>query len=144
MASSADTRAAEAEAVAARLAARGIEALVGPSSGLDVARPGGPAAPIPVSVAAEVATTARAVLDEPVEVDEGHEPAARSRMPWLARVAFVAAVTLVIALVAWALSLMQAAIEQREFSLMLAGCLVCSAAVGLTLVMVMALNGMPV
>ena len=50
----------------------------------------------------------------------------------------------VIALVSWALSLMQAAIEQREFSLMLAGCLVCSAAVGLTLVMVMALNGMPV
>ncbi|MEB3159031.1 MAG: hypothetical protein VKK03_06165 [Synechococcus sp.] len=50
----------------------------------------------------------------------------------------------VIGLVAWALSLMQAAIEQREFSLMLAGCLVCSAAVGLTLVMVMTLNGMPV
>ena len=39
---------------------------------------------------------------------------------------------LVIGLVAWALSLM------------LAGCLVCSAAVGLTLVMVMTLNGMPV
>jgi len=51
---------------------------------------------------------------------------------------------LVIGLVAWALSLMQAALEQREFSLMLAGCLVCSAAVGLTLVMVMTLNGMPV
>ena len=51
---------------------------------------------------------------------------------------------LVIGLVAWALSLMQAALEQREFSLMLAGCLVCSAAVGLTLVMVMTLNGMSV
>jgi len=51
---------------------------------------------------------------------------------------------LVIALVAWALSLMQSAIEQQEFSLMLAGCLVCSAAVGLTLVMVMTLNGLPV
>ena len=51
---------------------------------------------------------------------------------------------LVIGLVAWALSLMQAALEQREFSLMLAGCLVCSAAIGLTLVMVMTLNGMPV
>lgn len=50
----------------------------------------------------------------------------------------------VIGLVAWALSLMQTAIEQQEFSLMLAGCLVCSAAVGLTLVMVMTLNGMPV
>ena len=48
----------------------------------------------------------------------------------------------VIGLVAWALSLMQSAIEQREFSLMLAGCLVCSAAVGLTLVMVMILSGM--
>ena len=47
-----------------------------------------------------------------------------------------------IGLVAWALSLMQSAIEQREFSLMLAGCLVCSAAVGLTLVMVMTLSGM--
>lgn len=51
---------------------------------------------------------------------------------------------LVITLVAWALSLMQSAIEQQEFSLMLAGCLVCSAAVGLTLVMVMTLNGLPV
>ena len=51
---------------------------------------------------------------------------------------------LVIALVAWALLLMQSAIEQQEFSLMLAGCLVCSAAFGLTLVMVMTLNGLPV
>ncbi|MGC6482717.1 MAG: hypothetical protein ACON4T_04035 [Synechococcus sp.] len=51
---------------------------------------------------------------------------------------------IVISLVAWALSLMQTAIEQQEFSLMLAGCLVCSAAVGLTLVMVMTLNGLPV
>ena len=48
----------------------------------------------------------------------------------------------VIGLVAWALLLMQSAIEQREFSLMLAGCLVCSAAVGLSLVMVMTLSGM--
>ena len=48
----------------------------------------------------------------------------------------------VIGLVAWALSLMQSAIEEQEFSLMLAGCLVCSAAVGLTLVMVMTLSGM--
>ena len=51
---------------------------------------------------------------------------------------------LVIALVVWALSLMQGAVEQQEFSLMLAGCLVCSAAVGLILVMVMTLNGLPV
>jgi hypothetical protein len=52
-------------------------------------------------------------------------------------------VVLVIALVAWALQLMQAAIDQREFSLMLAGCMVCSAAVGLATVMVMTLNGLP-
>ena len=50
---------------------------------------------------------------------------------------------LVIGLVAWAMSLMQAAIDQREFSLMLAGCLVCSAAVGITLVMVITLKGVP-
>jgi hypothetical protein len=52
-------------------------------------------------------------------------------------------VVLVIALVAWALQLMQAAIDQQEFSLMLAGCMVCSAAVGLATVMVMTLNGLP-
>jgi hypothetical protein len=43
----------------------------------------------------------------------------------------------VIALVAWALQLMQSANDSREFSLMLAGCMVCSAAVGLTTVMVL-------
>jgi hypothetical protein len=43
----------------------------------------------------------------------------------------------VVALVAWALSLMQAANDRQEFSLMLAGCMVCSAAVGLTTVMVL-------
>jgi hypothetical protein len=42
----------------------------------------------------------------------------------------------VIALVAWALQLMQAANDRQEFSLMLAGCMVCSAAVGLATVMV--------
>ncbi len=52
-------------------------------------------------------------------------------------------VVLVIALVAWALQLMQAAIDQQEFSLMLAGCMVCSAAVGLATVMVMTLNRLP-
>jgi uncharacterized membrane protein len=46
-------------------------------------------------------------------------------------------VAAVIALVAWALQLMQAANERREFSLMLAGCMVCSAAVGLATVMVL-------
>jgi hypothetical protein len=45
-------------------------------------------------------------------------------------------VALVVALVAWALQLMQAASDRREFSLMLAGCMVCSAAVGLATVMV--------
>lgn len=46
-------------------------------------------------------------------------------------------VALVVALVAWALQLMQAASDRREFSLMLAGCMVCSAAVGLATVMVL-------
>ena len=43
----------------------------------------------------------------------------------------------VVAVVAWALQLMQAAADRKEFSLMLAGCMVCSAAVGLAAVMVM-------
>jgi hypothetical protein len=47
----------------------------------------------------------------------------------------------VVALVAWALQLMQAASDRREFSLMLAGCMVCSAAVGLATVMVLTLSG---
>ncbi|NDD68578.1 MAG: hypothetical protein EBZ29_04075 [Synechococcaceae bacterium WB9_4xC_028] len=55
----------------------------------------------------------------------------------------LAAVLAVIALVAWALQLMQTAVDQQEFSLMLAGCMVCSAAVGLATVMVMTLNGLP-
>jgi len=33
--------------------------------------------------------------------------------------------------------------DQGEFSLMLAGCMVCSAAVGLATVMVMTLSGLP-
>ncbi len=52
---------------------------------------------------------------------------------WLA----MAMVAAVIALVAWALQLMQAANDRQEFSLMLAGCMVCSAAVGLSTVMVL-------
>jgi hypothetical protein len=47
----------------------------------------------------------------------------------------------VVALVAWALQLMQAANERKEFALMLAGCMVCSAAVGLATVMVLTLSG---
>jgi hypothetical protein len=43
----------------------------------------------------------------------------------------------VVALVAWALQLMQAATDRQEFSLMLAGCMVCSAAVGLSTVMLL-------
>ena len=46
-------------------------------------------------------------------------------------------VAAVVALIAWALQLMQAAADRKEFSLMLAGCMVCSAAVGLAAVMVM-------
>lgn len=50
-------------------------------------------------------------------------------------------VAAVVALVAWALQLMQAAADRKEFSLMLAGCMVCSAAVGLATVMVLTLTG---
>ena len=46
-------------------------------------------------------------------------------------------VAAIVALVAWALQLMQAANDRQEFSLMLAGCMVCSAAVGLATVMVL-------
>ena len=46
----------------------------------------------------------------------------------------------VVAMVAWALQLMQAASDRREFSLMLAGCMVCSAAVGLAAVMVLSVT----
>jgi uncharacterized membrane protein HdeD (DUF308 family) len=47
----------------------------------------------------------------------------------------------VVALIAWALQLMQAANDRREFALMLAGCMVCSAAVGLAAVMVITFSG---
>ena len=60
--------------------------------------------------------------------------------PLLSLFAFVLVVA-VVALVAWALHLMQAANDRREFSLMLAGCMVCSAAVGLATVMVLTLTG---
>jgi hypothetical protein len=60
--------------------------------------------------------------------------------PLLTAVALLMVAT-VVALVAWALQLMQAASERREFSLMLAGCMVCSAAVGLATVMVLTLSG---
>ena len=50
-------------------------------------------------------------------------------------------VAVVVGLVAWALQLMQAANERREFALMLAGCMVCSAAVGLATVMVITMTG---
>ena len=49
----------------------------------------------------------------------------------------VVLVLAVVAMVAWALQLMQAAADRKEFSLMLAGCMVCFAAVGLAAVMVM-------
>ncbi len=51
-------------------------------------------------------------------------------------------VVVVIILIAWALQLMQSALDQREFSLMLAGCLVCSAAVGLATVILITFNGL--
>ena len=49
-------------------------------------------------------------------------------------------VGVIVALVAWALQLMQAATDRQEFSLMLAGCMVCSAAVGLATVMVITIT----
>ena len=58
---------------------------------------------------------------------------------WLVTAIGLLLVASVVALVAWALQLMQAAIEKQEFSLMLAGCMVCSAAVGLATVMVLTL-----
>lgn len=60
--------------------------------------------------------------------------------PPLLTLAALAMVAAVVALVAWALQLMQAANDRREFSLMLAGCMVCSAAVGLATVMVITLT----
>ena len=66
-------------------------------------------------------------------------PSALALLPGLIGLVLVA---VVITLVAWALNLMQSASDSNEFSLMLAGCLVCSAAVGLATVMVMALNGL--
>ena len=50
-------------------------------------------------------------------------------------------VVVVVALVAWGLQLMQSASDKQEFSLMLAGCLVCSAAAGLATVMMITLTG---
>ena len=50
-------------------------------------------------------------------------------------------VVMVVALVAWGLQLMQSASDKQEFSLMLAGCLVCSAAAGLATVMMITLTG---
>ena len=49
-------------------------------------------------------------------------------------------VVVIVALVAWALQLMQTANDRQEFSLMLAGCMVCSAAVGLATVMVITIT----
>lgn len=59
-----------------------------------------------------------------------------SQSPVLAAVMVLA----VVAMVAWALQLMQAAADRREFSLMLAGCMVCLAAVGLASVMVLSVT----
>jgi hypothetical protein len=59
-----------------------------------------------------------------------------SHSPALAAVMVLA----VVAMVAWALQLMQAAADRREFSLMLAGCMVCSAAVGLAVVMLLSVT----
>jgi hypothetical protein len=59
-----------------------------------------------------------------------------SHSPALAAVMVLA----VMALVAWALQLMQAAADRRESSLLLAGGMVCLAAVGLAAVMVLSVT----
>ncbi len=59
--------------------------------------------------------------------------------PLLSAIALLT-LAVVVGLVAWALQLMQAASDRREFSLMLAGCMVCSAAVGLATVLVLTLT----
>ena len=78
-----------------------------------------------------------------ITIENAVQPVAQPLIPsaWTLPLG-VLLVVVVIALVAWALQLMQAAMDQQEFSLMLAGCLVCSAAVGLATVMVMTLNGL--
>ena|GEM_PF-2987632 len=63
-----------------------------------------------------------------------------TNVPPLGLVALVI-VLIVVALVAWGLQLMQSASDRKEFSLMLAGCLVCSAAAGLATVMMITLTG---
>ncbi|MEI6829074.1 MAG: hypothetical protein WCK64_04355 [Synechococcaceae cyanobacterium ELA445] len=60
-----------------------------------------------------------------------------SLAPPLSSVLALLMAAMVVALVAWALQLMQAANDRKEFALMLAGCMVCSAAVGLATVMVL-------
>lgn len=55
----------------------------------------------------------------------------------------IAMMVWVIVLFAWATQLIVKALNQQEFALMLAGCMVCSAAVGLVGVMVVAVNGLP-
>ena len=60
--------------------------------------------------------------------------------PTLITVIALLMVATVVALIAWALQLMQAASDRQEFSLMLAGCMVCSAAVGLATVTVITLS----
>lgn len=61
-------------------------------------------------------------------------------LPTISTALGVLMVVVVVALVAWALQLMEAANQRKEFSLMLAGCMVCSAAVGLATVMVLTLT----
>ena len=52
-------------------------------------------------------------------------------------------VVVMIALIGWAIRLIQSAVDQRDFSLILAGCMVCSAALGFAAVIVVTLKGIP-
>lgn len=49
----------------------------------------------------------------------------------------------IVALITWAIRLLQSAARQDDFSLTLAGCMVCSAAVGLAAVIAVTLTGIP-
>ena len=61
---------------------------------------------------------------------------------WTRPVGLLALVAMV-ALITWAIRLLQSAADQDDFSLTLAGCMVCSAAVGLAAVIVVTLTGIP-
>ena len=61
---------------------------------------------------------------------------------WTRPVGLLALVAMA-AMITWAIRLLQSAADQEDFSLILAGCMVCSAAVGLAAVIMVTLTGIP-